>query len=332
MNIIATVGDPNGIGIECLAKAIDYSIANCSWFKDVNLEIAGNSATIQDYLTRIRYPFDFSYDTLYLSGKSCKIHNVCEAYMPQFGLLEQSAGLVAAHSIEFALQETIAKKFDAMVTMPISKESIRLAGWRFPGHTEMIATACKVRNPLMILFHNDIRVGLVTFHTPIKEVSLEITFSKIVHIATLLNLSLINDFGIEKPKIAVLGLNPHSGENGNIGREELEIIIPAITKLKERGIDANGPFSSDGFFGFGEYKHFDAVLAMYHDQGLIPLKLLAEGNGVNFTAGLPIIRTSPDHGTAFSLAGKNLADPQSTVASIQSAYQIYKSRNSQKVN
>ncbi len=326
MNIIATIGDPNGIGIECLAKAIDYLIANCRWFEGVNIEISGNASIVKDYLTQIHYPFDISDDSLYLSGRAFKIHNICESHQIKFGETSKSAGAVAARAIEFALLETIAKKFDAMLTMPISKESIQLAGWHFPGHTEMIASACKVHNPLMLLFHNNIRVGLITTHTPLKDVSLEMTFSKIVQIATTLHHSLLKDFAIKHPRIAVLGINPHAGENGNIGREELEIIIPAMSRLKERGISTEGPFPADGFFGFGEYKKFDAILAMYHDQGLVPLKLLAEGGGVNFTAGLPIVRTSPDHGTAFAIAGKSLANPQSTIAAIHSAYQIFNNR------
>jgi 4-hydroxythreonine-4-phosphate dehydrogenase len=326
IKIISTIGDPNGIGIECLVKAINYLNENCSWFLNIDLHIAGNSNIIEDYLKKINFKFSIDDDSLIINKRKFKILPATENHEIEFGKIDQSAGLVSAHSIEYSTTECTKQNYDIMLTMPISKEAIRLAGWKFPGHTEMIANAFEEKHPLMILFHENIRVALVTFHTPVKELPYEVTYNRIIHIGTVFHHSLKYDFGIEKPRIAVLGLNPHAGENGNIGREELEIIIPAIRKLKEREINVEGAFSADGFFGFGKYTEYDGILAMYHDQGLIPLKLLSKGEGVNFTANLPIIRTSPDHGTAFEIAGKNVANPNSTIAAIRYAYLIYENR------
>ncbi|MCX8054912.1 MAG: 4-hydroxythreonine-4-phosphate dehydrogenase PdxA [Ignavibacteria bacterium] len=326
IKIISTIGDPNGIGIECLVKALDYLNHNCSWFLNVQLDIAGNVSLIDKYLKKINYPYKIMDNYLVLNEKKYKILAATDDIDIDFGKIQQNSGLVAAHSLEFSVSELVKNNYDILITMPISKEAIKLAGWKFPGHTEMIAHALGVKHPLMILFHNNIRVALITFHTPIKELPFEISYNRIIHIGSIFSNSLQVDFGIENPKIAILGLNPHAGENGNIGREELEIVIPALRKLQERGINANGPFSADGFFGFGEYNKYDGILAMYHDQGLIPLKLLAHGNGVNFTANLPIVRTSPDHGTAFDIAGKSIADPQSTIEAFKSAYTIYENR------
>lgn len=326
IKIISTIGDPNGIGIECLVKSLDYLNENCSWFLNTKVDIAGNVNLIDKYLTYIKYPYKIVDDYLILNGRKYQILSATDDIDIEFGKINQNSGLVAAHSLEFSVSELAKGNYDILITMPISKEAIKLAGWKFPGHTEMIANALGVKHPLMILFHDKIRVALVTFHTPIKELPYEISYNRIIHIGSVFNNSLKIDFGIEKPNIAMLGLNPHAGENGNIGREELEIVIPAIRKLQERGINVSGPFSADGFFGFGEYKKYDGILAMYHDQGLIPLKLLSQGNGVNFTANLPIIRTSPDHGTAFEITGKSIADPHSTIEAFKSAYQIYENR------
>lgn len=324
--MIATIGDPNGIGLECLIKALKYLNENCSWIYNIDLHIAGNTQIIQNYLKNLNIEHKIENDFLIFDKRKYKILPATEDYNIDFGKIDQNAGLVAAHSIEFSVSELAKGNYDLILTMPISKEAIRLAGWKFPGHTEMIANAFDVKHPLMILFHENIRVALVTFHTPIKELPFEISYNRIIHIGTVFHNSLIRDFGIKNPRIAVLGLNPHAGENGNIGREELEIIIPAIRKLNERDFNVFGPFSADGFFGFGEYKNFDGILAMYHDQGLIPLKLLSQGNGVNFTANLPIVRTSPDHGTGFDIAGRGIASPASTIEAIKYAYLIYENR------
>lgn len=326
MKLISTIGDPNGVGLECLYKALEYLILNVTEFEDIELTVAGNEELIRSYYKQLGISNAVVAGKIVVAGRKFNIANLDEIAPISFGNISKQAGEAAASSIEYSTTDVICGNSDAMLTMPISKEAIRLAGRNFPGHTEMIASACSVRSPLMILFHENMRVGLVSIHSPLADVHFEVTCSKIVSIGTTLNHSLKKDFAIQQPAIAILGLNPHSGENGNIGREELEIIIPAIEKLKLRGVNAFGPFAADGFFGFGEYKKYDAILAMYHDQGLIPLKLLAGGDGVNFTAGLPIIRTSPDHGTAFTIAGVNQANPKSTISAILAAYSIYKNR------
>jgi 4-hydroxythreonine-4-phosphate dehydrogenase len=215
-------------------------------------------------------------------------------------------------------------KADAMVTAPVSKEAMRLAGYNFPGQTEMIALLSRSTKVTMMLLSREMRIGLVTIHTPLRAVSDAVTKEKIVDKATIIVNSLKTNFRIKSPRLAILGLNPHAGENGMIGVEEQELIIPAINDLKQAGLDVFGPVSADGFFGTHAYKKFDAVLAMYHDQGLIPVKLGSFGSAVNFSAGLNLIRTSPGHGTAFDIAGKGKADSASMVEAIRYAVRFVK--------
>jgi len=218
------------------------------------------------------------------------------------------------------------KKIDAIVTAPASKEALHLAGYNFPGQTEMIALLTRSQRVLMMLGNSFLKVGLVTIHTAIKDVAQQISKEKILDKLSIINESLKTDFRIQKPTIAVLGLNPHAGEHGIIGNEEDTIIVPALTEARTKGLHVEGPFSSDGFFGMHSYKKFDGVLAMYHDQGLIPLKMLGFDQGVNFSAGLKIIRCSPDHGTAYDIAGKNKASITSMLAAIRWAVTIAKNR------
>jgi 4-hydroxythreonine-4-phosphate dehydrogenase len=229
------------------------------------------------------------------------------------GVLTAQSGLVAMKSIEKCIELCRSKFANAMVTAPISKEAVNLAGYKIPGHTEFLADQTNTESVLMMLVSGNLRVALVTAHTPIREVAQSVSQSLIRTKLEILAESLINDFGIEKPKIAVFGLNPHAGDGGVIGQEEIETISPILKALKaERGdVIINGPYPADGFFGQQLHKEHDAILAMYHDQGLAPFKLLSFGKGVNFTAGLPIIRTSPDHGTAFDIANKGVANPSS---------------------
>src|SRR5690606_8921163 len=214
---------------------------------------------------------------------------------------------------------------DVLVTAPINKKVIQSEQFSFPGHTEYLADQLGGK-PLMLLVSDLLRVGVVTGHIPLNEVSSRLSKDLIVEKLRILNTSLKDDFTIRRPRIALLGLNPHSGDNGLLGREENDIIIPAINAAKEEGIMAFGPFPADGFFGGDTYKKFDAILAMYHDQGLIPFKTLAFSTGVNYTAGLPFIRTSPDHGTAYEITGQNVADAQSFLSAIYLAIDIYNSR------
>ena len=213
-----------------------------------------------------------------------------------------------------------------LVTGPINKKAMSGQGFGFPGHTEYIQNAFGVKDVTMLMVSSRIKVGVVTGHIPLKDVAASITEEKILSKLRLINESLQKDFCIDKPRIAVLSLNPHSGDGGLLGDEEGRIIIPAIKKAVDEGILAFGPFSPDGFFGLSHYENFDATLAMYHDQGLAPFKALSFEDGVNFTAGLPVVRTSPDHGTAFEMAGRDEADPLSMRAAIFTAIDIFRKR------
>ena len=238
----------------------------------------------------------------------------------------KASGYAAKASLEHAARAWVDSSIDALVTAPIDKKNINEAGFGFPGHTEYLADACGVEEPLMFLVTEALRVGVVTGHIPLKDVPSQITAAAIGKKAKAMQMSLMKDFGIKRPRIALLGLNPHAGDRGLIGSEDEEVIRPFINGLDWDEGEALGPLPADGFFGGGAYKDFDGVLAMYHDQGLIPFKTLSFGKGVNFTAGLPFIRTSPDHGTAFDLAGKGMADSRSFSCAIELAIEIIKSR------
>lgn len=311
MKIVITIGDCNGIGLEVLIKAIMDLDSKHKEFIDVDFSIVGNEKTIAEYLDKFDFPVSVGEDKLIINSRVCQIIKCNNYSRVELGKETLSSGVLAVEAIEKAVGMTIKGEFDGIVTLPISKSVVYKAGWQFPGHTEMLANACNVENPLMILCDDYIRVGLATIHVSLKDVPKLINRKMLIEIISKFNYSLINDFGIERPKIAVLGLNPHAGENGALGDEELNVINPSLNELKNLKIDVFGPFPSDGFFAHGEYKNFDGILAMYHDQGLIPLKMIAKGTGINFSAGLPIVRTSPDHGTAFQLAGKNIADSSS---------------------
>ncbi len=324
MKLVVSIGDPNGIGIEIFIKALQE--LSDEYLNKIDFFLAGNLSTISDYIYKMGYRLKFDKEGFYIKNKYVRIIEVAEFSPIEFGQITLSAGHLSASAVEYALQETISKKYDAMLTLPVSKESLYKAGWKYPGHTEMLAAGCNVENPLMILCTRKMRVALATVHIPISKVPESLSIDSITELATIFNRSLKHDYGIEKPKIALLGLNPHAGENGNIGREEIDIIEPAIKQLNQNNILAEGAFPSDGFFAHGAYEHFDGILAMYHDQGLIPLKMSAQGAGVNVTAGLPIVRTSPDHGTAFAIAGKNIADHRSTLEAIEMAYDFVQNR------
>ena len=214
-----------------------------------------------------------------------------------------------------------------LVTGPINKKAMSNEGFGFPGHTEYIQNAFGAPDSLMFMVSHRLRLAVVTGHIPLKDVPAQITEERILSKLRLINASLKQDFVVDQPRIAVLSLNPHSGDGGLLGTEEQDIIIPAIKKATDEGILAFGPFSPDGFFGLNHFEDFDATLAMYHDQGLAPFKALSFEDGVNFTAGLPIIRTSPDHGTAFEMAGRDQADPRSMRAAIFTAIDIWRNRH-----
>lgn len=244
----------------------------------------------------------------------------------QPGKVTPEAGQAAFASLERALEDLKAGKLDALITGPINKHNMQSESFKFPGHTEYLAQAFGVPDDLMFMVSETLRVGVVTGHVPLGRVRQNVTRPAINQKLTMMMQSLKVDFGIEKPRIAVLGLNPHAGENGLLGNDEIETIIPVIEDWRKKGELVYGPFPADGFFGTRNYRKFDAVLAMYHDQGLIPFKAIAFDEGVNFTAGLPAVRTSPDHGTAYDIAGKNLADETSMMQAIYLACDVARRR------
>ena len=247
-----------------------------------------------------------------------------------FGKATETSGRLALKSIDTCIEDLKRGYIDAMVTAPVDKHGVARALPGFTGHTGYIKNKFGANEVLMLLVSNDLRVGLVTEHLPLRDVAAAVTVEKIVAKGKIMAKSLLEDFGIRKPRIAVLGLNPHAGDNGELGSEEKEIILPAVDQLQNAGIQAYGPYPADGFFGSGNWQKFDGVLAMYHDQGLAPFKAVAFSSGVNFTAGLPCVRTSPDHGTAFDIAGKNMASESSLREAIYTAIDVFKKRTNWK--
>jgi len=248
----------------------------------------------------------------------------------QPGKVTPEAGQAALACLERAIEDLKAGKLDALITGPINKHNMQSETFRFPGHTEYLAEAFGVPDDLMFMVGETLRVGVVTGHMPLVRVKQNVTRNAINQKLTMMMQSLRVDFGIQKPRIAVLGLNPHAGENGLLGTEEQETISPVIEEWRKKGELVYGPFPADGFFGTRGYRKYDAVLAMYHDQGLIPFKAIAFEEGVNFTAGLPIVRTSPDHGTAYDIAGENLADATSLTQAIYLACDVARRRKEYK--
>lgn len=238
------------------------------------------------------------------------------------GETSANAGEIAMRAVKTATQYCIDGLAVALVTAPISKESIRMAGYNHPGHTEFLVEMCGASSHAMMMVDDGFRLALVTTHVPLAEVATQLSEERILEKCRVLNHSLRHDFGLPDPRIAVLGVNPHAGEAGTLGSEETRIIHPAIKSMIDEGIQAEGPFPADGFFGMRRHLEFDAVLAMYHDQGLIPFKTLAFDTGVNFTAGLSIVRTSPDHGTAFDIAGTNQASSLSMERALALALEV----------
>jgi 4-hydroxythreonine-4-phosphate dehydrogenase len=320
------MGDPNGIGPEVVIKAL----ADNRILQSCTPVIYGASKVISFYKKAINAN-EFNYHVVRpnesLNTKSVNIVSVTEEeFKIEMGTSTQAAGQLAFRSIEAAVRDLKNGTIDALVTAPINKKNIQSESFNFPGHTEYLAEQFGVKEYLMLMVTEDLKVGTVTGHVPVSAISSNITSHKIIEKLRVLNKSLIRDFGIRKPKIAVLGLNPHAGDNGLLGKEEQEIIIPAVNQLKQEGMIVSGPYGADGFFGSQNLKNFDAVLAMYHDQGLVPFKTLEFDRGVNYTAGLPVVRTSPDHGTGYDLAGKNLASESSLRHALYMAIDIAKKR------
>lgn len=299
-------GDPNGIGLEALADALSDERSLSSMIAVV----FAPRVLAEAAFTNVAWS---EVDDA-KSAKSGQINLVtfeADEFEHAPGEASKEAGAVAMKSLEMAVGHLAKTAVDVLVTAPINKDTIRQAGFAFPGHTEYLASEAGVKDVLMLLCCDGLRIGMVTGHVALKDVASNLSVEAIVSKLTLMNDSLIKDFGLPSPRIAVLGLNPHAGDNGMMGDEEKRILMPAIHKAAEQGISAHGPYAADGFFGSGAFRKFDGVLAMYHDQGLAPFKALSFGRGVNFTAGLPVVRTSPDHGTGFDIAGQGQANGDS---------------------
>lgn len=320
-----TQGDINGIGYETLLKALTdphileictpviYGSAKAAAYHKKTFGIESYTISVANSVETINH------------NKINLINTSSEEPKVEFGTVSKESGKLAYEALNRATKDLQNGKISALVTCPINKESIQSDKFNFPGHTEYLESCCNTKS-LMLLCYENLRVALVTNHLPISNISTHITEETIIDKLKILNKSLQTDFGIIKPRIAVLGLNPHIGDNGLIGKEDKEIIAPAVNKCIEEGLVCVGPLSADGFFGSGKFKKYDAILAMYHDQGLTPFKAITMEHGINVTAGLPIIRTSPSHGTGFDIAGKNIASSHSMSDAIYMAVNIYKNR------
>lgn len=321
-----THGDINGIGYEIVLKLLeDGRLAElCTPIVYGSAKIAATYRKAlqmqQVPMTQIETPEQANGDTNYI------INVVGEDVRPEPGQPTAEAGRAAYIALERAVADLKNGDIDVLVTCPINKSTIHSTEFTFPGHTEYLEAAAGEGKALMILCDENMRVALLSTHTPIAQVAETVTEEAIIEKLRIFDQSLRRDFSIGAPRIAVLGLNPHAGDSGLLGSEETNIIAPAIAKAREERILAFGPYAADGFFGSGQFKKFDGILAMYHDQGLAPFKALAMGSGINYTAGLPFVRTSPDHGTGFDIAGQGLAEPDSTRAAIYAASDIWRAR------
>jgi len=321
-----THGDLNGIGYEVIIKAL-----RDSRMLDHVIPIIYGSSKVASYHRKTLGVADFSFNLIKSAGlanqKRANIINITnEEVKIELGKSSQMAGKLAFLALEQAMKDLKSNNLDAIVTAPINKENIQSESFAFPGHTEYFARQFDVDDQIMLMVCDKFRIGAITGHIPIKDVPTTLTIDLILKKLNTTNKSLKCDFAITKPKIALLGLNPHAGDGGLLGNEEQEIIIPAIEAAREQDILAYGPYSADGFFATNQFRKFDAILAMYHDQGLIPFKTISFEKGVNFTAGLPVIRTSPSHGTAYDIAGKNLASPDSFRQAMFLASEIFNNR------
>ena len=319
-----SLGDINGIGPEVILKSLrDSRVTN--FFVPVIYASGGIISYYRKQFNMEDFGFHQTRDFENINPKKVNVVNVWDEKVEVTpGNPNPSGGHYARKSLEHAVADLKERKLQAVVTAPWSKDLVMDEEFNFPGHTEYLTHVFEQDDSLMLMVAGDLRVGVVTGHLPLSEVSGTITRELLERKLSMLIKSLQKDFGIKKPKVAVLGLNPHAGENGALGSEEKDTILPTIEEVKSKGHLIFGPFPADGFFGAHQHRNFDAVLAMYHDQGLIPFKYIAGGEGVNFTAGIPAIRTSPAHGTAFDLAGKNLADHASMYQALFLAYDLTK--------
>ncbi len=319
-------GDVNGISYEVIIKTLSDSR-----ILEFFTPVVYGSSKVASYYKKILGIHDFNFHVIRsadqaIPGKANMVNIFSDEIKIELGQNTDLAGRVALQSLEATTDDLAKGVIGGLVTAPINKQNIQGKDFDFPGHTEFLTKKFGAEESLMLMVSNSIRIGVVTGHIPLRDVPGRITAEAILKKMRIMNQSLSFDFGIRKPKIAVLGLNPHAGDKGVIGREEQEVIIPAIRQAFDSGILAFGPFPADGFFGSSSFNNFDGILTMYHDQGLIPFKTLSFKSGVNFTAGLPVVRTSPAHGTAFDLAGKNMAHPDAFREAVYMAIDIIKNR------
>lgn len=321
-----SIGDCNGIGLEVILKTFQDNrmLSFCT-------PVVYGSAKVMTFHRKTLGIGDVSIHEVNSAdearAKNLNIINLDDADVHvEFGKATEDSGKLAVKSLLKATEDLASNKTDVLVTAPINKSNVQSDDFRFPGQTEYLAHYSNTDQALMLLIGEGLRVAVATGHIPLKEVAAKLTADLISEKLALLTASLVKDFGIAKPRIALLGLNPHAGDDGLLGDEEQRIIGPAIQKARNNGELVFGPYGADGFFGTGQYRNFDGVLAMYHDQGLAPFKALAFDSGVNFTAGLPVVRTSPDHGPAMDIAGKNEARPDSFRAAVYAACDIYRNR------
>lgn len=322
-----THGDINSISYEVIIKALmDIRIL------DSFIPVVYGSPKVAAYHRKALNIDNFSFNIIKspdeANPKRANIINcIDEDVRVELGKSTPYAGKASIQALEIATQDLADGKIDVLVTGPINKYNIQSDKFTFAGHTDFLETRFHAEGALMFMINDFFRIGVVTAHIPVAKIAEYITKDTVMRKVRIMNSSLIQDFGIRKPKIAVLGLNPHAGDKGVIGDEEEKEIIPAIDALREENILAFGPFPADGFFGSSNFNKFDGILAMYHDQGLIPFKSMNYEGGVNFTAGLPVVRTSPAHGTAYELAGKDQASPNSIRRAIYLACDIFSARN-----
>lgn len=322
-----TQGDGNGIGYEVIIKALaDERML------DICTPVIYGSSKIFGFYKKQIHNIDQINTNVINSAKDVYhkrvniVNCLPENVFVEPGQPTPESAKSAMTSLQRAVEDIKNGYIDVLVTAPINKRAMVSEGFGYTGHTEYLEKEFGVDEVAMIMVCDRLKVGVVTGHIPLKDVVSQLTAEKIVKKLRLMKASLQMDFGIDAPKIAVLGLNPHCGDGGLLGDEESQIILPAVKQANAEGILAYGPYSPDGFFGLGNYMKYDAVLAMYHDQGLTPFKALAFEDGVNYTAGLPVVRTSPDHGTAYEMAGRDMADPRSMMSAIYTAIVIYNNR------
>lgn len=319
-------GDVNGIGLEVIIK----TFLDNRMHQVCTPVIYASNKLVSAHRKHLNL-VDFQYTTIKNSNeiilRKTNVVNCWEDEVTiEYGQANENSGKYALLSLKHAVADLKENKIDVLVTAPINKNTIQSSDFQFHGHTEYLAQEFDTKDYLMFLVSDDLKVAVASGHVPVKDVAAGLSVDKIVAKIKMINSSLKRDFGMRRPKIAVLGLNPHAGDNGLIGKEEKEIINPAIKKCFDEGIYVYGAYPADGFFGSGTHRKFDAVLAMYHDQGLVPFKTISFSNGVNFTAGLPIVRTSPDHGVAYDIAGKGIADEQSFREAIYTAIDVLAKR------